>query len=348
MGVPVDKLSSLFPPRMTHPDERTDFAQRWEELNLRAGEVLWGEGELATELGLVVSGKLSVSVDGREVGVLRPGDLVGEATVLCGRSHRGGTVSAVGPVEMALLPDFEVEVLGEEATDFHEQMLDRALEGMVKHLGRVDLGIARCSSGSTLAPKQAKSGRQQSLVRALLRLMTTPEPCPAVLPFLKRVPSLHDADPSVSSSLSRALEPQRFEAGTLLLREGDRGDSAFLLASGSVAVLRNVRSRRAEHLATLGSPAQLGTVCLVKPGHRTATCVAEDDLWVFRMGREAYLALPQEAGAAWKTFLLTGLAEKLVRASLLLSELEQAKQDPAGDLEDSFVDGEQDGFLQIA
>jgi hypothetical protein len=55
-------------------------------LNGKAGEVMTREGELVDHLFYLAQGEARVIVTGSEVGLCRPGDLIGELTVLSGES----------------------------------------------------------------------------------------------------------------------------------------------------------------------------------------------------------------------------------------------------------------------
>jgi hypothetical protein len=69
-------------------------------VRLAPGDVLTREGEAATDLFVVLDGMLSVEVDGREVGDLGPGAVVGERALLEG-GVRTATLAAVTPVKVA-------------------------------------------------------------------------------------------------------------------------------------------------------------------------------------------------------------------------------------------------------
>ena len=71
--------------------------------SLQAGEVLAREGEAGDELYLVLDGVLDVSVDGRALGDLGPGAVVGERAILEG-STRTATLTATTPVRVAAAP----------------------------------------------------------------------------------------------------------------------------------------------------------------------------------------------------------------------------------------------------
>ena len=327
MAVPFDKLVLFAPSRPLHPTEGRAFARRWEAHRIPADEPLWYEGALANHVGLVLSGELVATVSGQEVGRLRPGDFVGETSALCSRPYRSATLVAAGVVELALLPGHEIEALREEAHQFHERLLERALQCVAKRLRAVDLAIARCSKGPAEAPMPATPPVWERVVKSMCRALADTEPGLCLLTFLRGLHGFGGAPPSVFTWLGRALEPQHHEAGSLLLREGEQGDSAYLVASGSISVFRNVRGRRAEPLGSISPSDLLGALCLVRPRRRTATCLVEEDSWVYRMDREAYAKLPHPASSYWKAFLLSSLTDKLVRASRQLAESKSALQD---------------------
>lgn len=193
-----------------------------------------------------------------------------------------------------------------------------------------------------MAPTNKQGMPLARLIRSLRQVVQEPAPCPPVYPLLESLSGLEQAPPTVFSWLAKALVPRSFHEGEILVQQGEQGDSAFLLAAGRVGVLRLVRERRAEPLAVLEPSAVVGTVRLVRPGHRTATCVGRGDGWVYVMEREAYLALPQPARSAWKVFLLANLAPQLVSASTLLAGLtswvEGGPAEPADDAQETAWD----------
>lgn len=89
-------------------DVTRELARELSEVELKAGETLFRQGDAADALYLVVSGELEASAtleSGRRVhlGRLKPGDPVGELAVLLG-GQRGASVEAVSPTVLARLP----------------------------------------------------------------------------------------------------------------------------------------------------------------------------------------------------------------------------------------------------
>jgi CRP-like cAMP-binding protein len=69
---------------------------------LKAGTLLTQQGEEATDLYVILDGMVSVEVDGRELGDLGPGAVVGERALLEG-GRRTATLRAVTPGRVAVV-----------------------------------------------------------------------------------------------------------------------------------------------------------------------------------------------------------------------------------------------------
>ncbi|MEK7862143.1 MAG: cyclic nucleotide-binding domain-containing protein, partial [Chloroflexota bacterium] len=96
--------------------------------------------------------------------------------------------------------------------------------------------------------------------------------------FLRRSSPFADLPAASIEALAAKLEPVDFRAGDVLLREGERGDDAYLLRSGEVEVLRADRP-----LATLGPGSFVGEVSALTGTARTATVRARTAVSAFRM-----------------------------------------------------------------
>jgi len=80
------------------------LAQLTEEIDYKAGTVVIREGEKGREFFVVLSGHLEVSRDGKTLGVVGPGDHVGEFAILSG-SPRNATVKTLEPVHLLWMND---------------------------------------------------------------------------------------------------------------------------------------------------------------------------------------------------------------------------------------------------
>lgn len=99
--------------------------------------------------------------------------------------------------------------------------------------------------------------------------------------FLRRSSPFADLPAAVVETLAAKLEPTAFAPGDVVLREGERGDDAYLLREGEVEVLRGERV-----LATLGPGAFVGEVSALTGTARTATVRARTAVSAFRLSGE--------------------------------------------------------------
>jgi len=93
--------------------------------SLAAGDVLARQGEAGDSLFLVLDGVLDVSVDGRQLGDLGPGAVVGERAIL-ESSPRTATLTALTTVKVAEAPAEAVdrEALAQLAQGHRREMAD--------------------------------------------------------------------------------------------------------------------------------------------------------------------------------------------------------------------------------
>jgi len=85
------------------------------------------------------------------------------------------------------------------------------------------------------------------------------------------------------ADLARAAGERRFGKGETLIREGDQGDTFYVIVSGEVAVARG-----GTEVARLARGAYLGEMSLLTGDPRSATVVATTDVVVLELDREAF------------------------------------------------------------
>jgi MFS family permease len=101
--------------------------------------------------------------------------------------------------------------------------------------------------------------------------------------------------------LARGLTPASVAAGTTLIREGDPGDAAYLIADGELEV-----SVEGTLLATLGRCDLVGEIALIRGGARTATVVAHNEARIYELDQETFLEAVGASHAA------TGALDSLI------------------------------------
>lgn len=119
----------------------------------------------------------------------------------------------------------------------------------------------------------------------------------------------------------------RFAAGTLLIREGQRDDCAYILQAGRCQVYRGTAAHRVV-LREIGPGEVVGEVALLSDTERLASVVALTDVEALQVTR-ASLDL-EVAHSGWLSALLQSIAARFAESDRLVAKLtREAADDPA-------------------
>lgn len=100
------------------------------------------------------------------------------------------------------------------------------------------------------------------------------------------LPLFSDLPKSAFIELLVRMEMRDAKPGDVLIRQGDVGDSMFIVASGRVRVERLGEAGTSMVLAYLGEGAFFGEMALLQDGARTASVLAEDESQIFVISKE--------------------------------------------------------------
>jgi CRP-like cAMP-binding protein len=107
------------------PEARAAIAPWFELQDVSDGVNLTGEGAAGYSFYVLLDGSATVSIDGREVRTLRPGDFFGELAIL-GDGRRTATVTTTSPSRVLVLFGTEFRRLQQEYPHLADQ-IDAAL-----------------------------------------------------------------------------------------------------------------------------------------------------------------------------------------------------------------------------
>ena len=130
--------------------------------------------------------------------------------------------------------------------------------------------------------------------------------------LLRSFDALVDLSSADLLQMAEHLQYTKFRAGAQLCREGDEGDGCYFLATGSVAVTKNLPDGRRVHLATLPEGTQFGQSGLVPGQLRTADVKAEGNVEVLVLTRRQ-LEWGLRQKHPWAVVVQTVVAVALVR-----------------------------------
>jgi len=127
-------------------------------------------------------------------------------------------------------------------------------------------------------------------------------------------------DDEAQQALLAQMSSSRLERGDILFREGDQGDTLYVIGEGKVKLGRTSADGRENLIAILGPGEMFGELSLFDPGPRTMTATAVAETQLMGLGNDSLTMLlsgrPEVAKA-----LLAALAARLRRTNEHLADL---------------------------
>jgi len=128
------------------------------------------------------------------------------------------------------------------------------------------------------------------------QLVTSREGLPGHPATVAPIPLLSDLPPEAFGRVLGAVQLLRVAAGDTVIHEGEPGDAFFMIARGSVRVVkRTAGTGQLTVLATLGGGSIFGEMALVSGSPRGASVVAVEDADVLRFGKDALQAAARDS-----------------------------------------------------
>jgi CRP-like cAMP-binding protein len=110
--------------------------------------------------------------------------------------------------------------------------------------------------------------------------------------LLKQAPLFENLSEGDIDILAQSTRIQTYRTGQVILREGHVGTAFFVLASGSVEVVKGIHSSEPVVLATLGAGEFFGEIATMKHVTRSASVRALQDtecLVIWRLDFDSYI-----------------------------------------------------------
>jgi CRP/FNR family cyclic AMP-dependent transcriptional regulator len=127
---------------------------------------------------------------------------------------------------------------------------------------------------------------------------------------LRRSPLFERLSDAELSAVAELCRPRRFGAGETVLREGEPGESLYVLVAGEVDVLRAAPGDRQERIATLRDPEFFGEMSLIDKDHRSATIRTRTECSLLQLSAENFAAF-RKASRDGFTFVVINIARVL-------------------------------------
>ncbi len=111
--------------------------------------------------------------------------------------------------------------------------------------------------------------------------------------LLRRIPLFSNIEPSKLKLLAFASERLTFRKGAELCRQGDAGDSAYIIIEGSVGIVVSTPNGDAR-VAEARENDIVGEIAILCDVPRTATVVADRDVEVLKISKELFFRMVEE------------------------------------------------------
>lgn len=293
----VDFLSTV--PLLEGRDEADlmELARVVRRRTVRAGEILWRQGDPAREMMFIVDGAVSafLHLAGNrtlEIGRAGPREIVGEIGLLDGGGHtmsvrvaETATVLALGRLDFAAL------LAGQHASAFR---LKRGLALLFTARLRVQLWHLGGSLGDETAGEQAADASQQ---------LAELEACgPPDSTYVRRMTTFHDFDPLALWGFLTSGTYVRCPPGRTLLAEGAPSTAYYLTINGAVEKVL-VRDNRRIRVGLAGPGRAFGYEGLIDGRPSPVTAITRERAVLLVLPSDLFKRLFNGQDAVSRSFL---------------------------------------------
>ena len=128
-----DRLREVPMFRALSPKQLQTLTKQADTIGVEAGKVLMHQGDVGHEVFVLLSGEVSVSVDGVEVAVLTEGEFFGELALL-DPAPRAATVTTLSPSQVLVIGEQRFRPLLEDVP----QLAMQVMVGLARRLREAD------------------------------------------------------------------------------------------------------------------------------------------------------------------------------------------------------------------
>ncbi len=275
---------------------------------LGRGEVLVVEGEVDRGMLVLLDGELVVTREGVELARLGPGDTAGEETLFGTTDRRSATVTTASPCRLMTLDEDGIAALRRQENPLVAELEVRVLRVLGARLREMNRRITEHAVRQPKATPSEAAGLEAPLGATP---MTAP---PRPVDVLQRAAGFAGRPVEDLEALAARMELVAAPCGAVLIQQGRRAESAYLVCSGRIGVTTPLPDGAEERVAVLGEGQLFGHVALADENARSATCRAITPAYLLRLSAATFHALerePSPAGRVLRRALIEAISGQL-------------------------------------
>lgn len=247
------------------------------------GETLLEEGEPDRSMMVLLEGELSISLAGVELARVGRSEIIGEMALFGTFDRRSATVRSLGaPCRFIVIDEEGLRYLRVQDNPISRNLETVALQSIARRLRDLDFLIAQTAEGQEDLP-QKRGGLLGKLASAFGVGSRPSGPPPSAIEVLNSTSGFSGRDPQVLANIASRMQVVTAGRNEAILEEGTSGDDAFIIADGRVGVFCKTASGKVQRVAVLSAGHMFGHVSLTDARVRTATCTAQDPVYLLRV-----------------------------------------------------------------
>jgi len=266
--------------------ELSDLAVRLVPTGVKRGEYIFKEGDSRNSLYLVRSGAVGIYQNAVKLGEKKTGESFGQSGVLIRRERAGDALAEEDSLFWRL-----------DSDEFYEVMFDRssiAIEMMKLLSRRLRLVLSQQKTADVPESDKAREQAREEAEEPAKAIAATASDAGSDRPdsLLRRVLILQKIDlfahlaESDIVLLAQMVDEVEYEAGEVVCRVGDYGDTLYGIIEGTIRIHRDDAT-----LAFLGEGNCFGEMAIIDSGPRSADCTATAPTVLLQLHKEQVFSL---------------------------------------------------------
>ena len=186
----------------------------WEKRTILKDDVLWLQGEAASEMAFLVEGELRVEINNQYLASIPKNELVGELATFT-RDIRTASIIANDTCELLTITVQNFELMRESHSRVYDKILDVSLTRLAIRIQKMNRKIARVSQGTDLAPTR----KEDNVFSKFWKKISGSEnkKPPSAVEAMRKLPKIRGAHPVDIGSIISLMIPKLVPKGSPLV-----------------------------------------------------------------------------------------------------------------------------------